>query len=348
MKALKLWIASAALLAVSGHAAAAPEGLMARVSTPQPVYNGDVNVEVVVSVTNTTRAPLSVLRWELPSSRHDNAMFDVQRDGVAVAYTGRLVKRAAPTPDDYVLIQPGETITTTVELTSAYDLTRSGTYTVAFSSKGARDGGANLKSEAAYVWLQSRSGRGAVPPAAEMTAAAGTGPAAAPTYTSCSAGQQTDLVTATAGALNYANAALAYMNGARSATQRFTKWFGPGSRGSWNTIKTNFTKISDAFANQQLQYDCSCTDAGVYAYVYANQPYKIYLCPVFWSTAQLGTDSKAGTLIHEMSHFTVVAGTQDFAYGQTAAGNLAISNPANAIRNADNHEYFAENTPVLP
>jgi peptidyl-Lys metalloendopeptidase len=94
--------------------------------------------------------------------------------------------------------------------------------------------------------------------------------------------------------------------------------------------------------------DCSCTDAGVYAYVFANQPYKIYACPVFWTAPALGTDSKAGTMIHEMSHFTVVAGTQDFVYGQSGAAALAISNPANALRNADNHEYFAENTPVLP
>ena len=61
-----------------------------------------------------------------------------------------------------------------------------------------------------------------------------------------------------------------------------------------------------------------------------------------------GTDSKAGTLIHEMSHFTVVAGTDDHAYGQTAARNLAKSNPKLAVDNADSHEYFAENTPNLP
>jgi peptidyl-Lys metalloendopeptidase len=58
-----------------------------------------------------------------------------------------------------------------------------------------------------------------------------------------------------------------------------------------------------------------------------------------------GTDSKGGTLVHEMSHFTVVAGTDDWAYGQAAAGALAGSNPDRAIDNADSHEYFGENTP---
>jgi len=38
----------------------------------------------------------------------------------------------------------------------------------------------------------------------------------------------------------------------------------------------------------------------------------------------------------------VVAGTQDYQYGQTACKSLAISNPKKAIHNADSHEYFAE------
>jgi peptidyl-Lys metalloendopeptidase len=61
-----------------------------------------------------------------------------------------------------------------------------------------------------------------------------------------------------------------------------------------------------------------------------------------------GTDSKGGTLVHEMSHFTVVAGTDDLAYGQQAAAQLAISDPNKAINNADSHEYFGENTPTQP
>ncbi len=56
----------------------------------------------------------------------------------------------------------------------------------------------------------------------------------------------------------------------------------------------------------------------------------------------LGRDSKAGTLIHEISHFNVVAGTGDIVYGASGAHNLAVTSPNQAIRNADNHEYFAE------
>ena len=49
----------------------------------------------------------------------------------------------------------------------------------------------------------------------------------------------------------------------------------------------------------------------------------------------------------QSSHFTANAGTQDYVYGQTSAKSLAKSNPSEAIENADNHEYFAENNPSL-
>ena len=51
-------------------------------------------------------------------------------------------------------------------------------------------------------------------------------------------------------------------------------------------------------------------------------------------------------MIHELSHFDVLGNTDDIVYGKTGAKNLAISNPASAVKNADNHEYFSENTPA--
>ncbi|MBF0274912.1 MAG: hypothetical protein HQK84_06745, partial [Nitrospinae bacterium] len=76
-------------------------------------------------------------------------------------------------------------------------------------------------------------------------------------------------------------------------------------------------------------------------------PYLIYLCGAGLSAPASGTDSKPGTIIHELSHFTVIGGTDDHAYGQSGAQSLATSNPSNAILNADSYEYFAENTPAL-
>jgi peptidyl-Lys metalloendopeptidase len=71
----------------------------------------------------------------------------------------------------------------------------------------------------------------------------------------------------------------------------------------------------------------------------------MWLCNAFWNAPATGTDSKAGTIVHESSHWTAAGGTGDYAYGQSAAKSLATSNPNNAVMNADSHEYFAENTP---
>ena len=167
------------------------------------------------------------------------------------------------------------------------------------------------------------------------------------TFNACTTTRQSQLVTARNEAKTYASNAENYLL-ANTLNSRYTTWFGVFSSTRYNTVRNNFTAISNAMDNASVRFDCTCTQTNVYAYVYPNQPYNIYLCGAFWNAPMTGTDSKAGTLIHEMSHFNVVAATDDLAYGQTAARNLAISNPDGAVRNADSHEYFAENTPPLP
>jgi hypothetical protein len=38
-------------------------------------------------------------------------------------------------------------------------------------------------------------------------------------------------------------------------------------------------------------------------------------------------DDKGGTVIHEMSHFTVVGGTDDVTYGESSCRDLADTDP---------------------
>jgi peptidyl-Lys metalloendopeptidase len=59
------------------------------------------------------------------------------------------------------------------------------------------------------------------------------------------------------------------------------------------------------------------------------------------------TIAQAGTLVHESSHFDVIAGTDDVVYGESACQKLAVKDPDTAITNADSHEFFAENDPPL-
>jgi hypothetical protein len=165
-------------------------------------------------------------------------------------------------------------------------------------------------------------------------------------FVACSVDRQSLIAQARIDAISYSTNAKSYLN-ANTLDTRYTTWFGVFSTTRYSTVNNHFNAITSAFVNATITYDCGCTQ-NYYAYVYPDRPYEIHLCNVFWQAPATGTDSKAGTLIHEMSHFFVVASTDDWAYGQTNARNLAISDPNKAVDNADSHEYFSENTPHLP
>lgn len=349
------WLAGVALITLVAAApvrAAVTAGIDVRLSTTTPVVRGDADVIVRVTITNTNRNPVIVHPWQLPSSSLDGSLFEVTRDGKPVAYTGPLVKRGAPGPREVLRLDAGASLTYDVELTSAYDLSENGRYDIVYRSRGTASGYATpvLQSDTLYVWLEGRT-PAPVASAAPAAAAAAAATAGSLSYSgNCSASQKTTLQQALTTATTYANNALAYLttNTPSTARKRYIKWFGTVNTTNWNVARNHYTAIRDAFTTKAVVLDCSCKQAGVYAYVYPTQPYKIYVCNAFWSAPLSGTDSKGGTLVHEMSHFNVVAATDDWAYGQTAAANLATSNPAKALDNADSHEYFAENTPVLP
>lgn len=341
-RSIRWGLAGLLVVATTALSAAPRNDLDVRLSVATPVLRGDVDVLVTVTVTNTARHPVQVLSWQLPSDEAEGVLFKISRDGEAVRYTGALVKRAAPQAADHVRLEPGASLTYEVELSATYDLSRSGRYVVEYASRGAHGADKSaLQSQPLYLWLEGRSGKSSTP-AAPQPALAST------SYSRCSASQMAALPAAVAAASSYATTALSYLGGTPSATTRYTTWFGTFSTGGWDTAKTHFTNIKAAFDSQPLVLDCGCKKKTTYAYVFSNQPYKIYLCGAFWTAPVTGTDSRAGTLIHEMSHFDVVAATNDWAYGQTAAKALALSNPAQALNNADSHEYFAENTPSQP
>ena len=334
------WVLCAVAGAAVSVQAAPLSKLDVRLSVATPVLRGDVDVLVDVTVTNPTRHAVAVPESTLPTGDPEAKLFTITRDGVAVAYRGAIVKRAAAQPNEMVLLQPGASLSYQVELTGAYDLSQDGRYSIEYVGL-AKHGGAGANTAPMYLWLEGRSAKG--PPAPPPP------PGGSLSFSgACSATQQSAIATAVQGALSYSNAAVSYLSAKPAATVRYSTWFGSTYPTGWPLAKSHYVAEADAFANKPITVDCKCKKSNIYAYVYPDQPYKIYVCGAFWAAPATGTDSKAGTLVHEMSHFTVVAGTDDWAYGQTAAKALAISDPAKALDNADSHEYFAENTPPLP
>jgi peptidyl-Lys metalloendopeptidase len=300
-----------------------------------------------------------VLKWQTPFFGIEGNLFEVYRGGERVPYTGMYAKRPAPQADDYMTFAPGESKRIVIDLSDNYDMSTSGQYQVKFDSilqdadvggrTMAKAGGgfAQLESSQIVLWVDG-SDTFMEPDTQAKKAGAGetvfgVKAAPAPTFESCTTTQQSGVVSAFASAKTYAAGAKAYFP--NNHTARYTTWFGTDIASRYNTVQNHYNAIDSAYQTKGFTFNCGCKKK-YYAYVYPNDAYRIYLCSVFWQAPNVGTDSRAGTLIHETSHFTVVAGTNDWVYGQSAAKNLAITDPAKAIDNADNHEYFGENNPA--
>ncbi|MEW5941888.1 MAG: M35 family metallo-endopeptidase [Chloroflexota bacterium] len=344
--ALTLVLAATAFFGASGANAAPGGQISVRISADKTAFTAGESALVNVTVSNTGRRPAKTLKWHTPYDDVEDSLFTVTRDGQPVAYLGAHYKHAAPTRADYVTLQPGESFTRAVDLGAYYDLSASGNYSIRydvsawnlFSEKGNAFRTESLASNKLDLAIEGRPN----PAPAAITPDAVSGSTA---FNKCNGSQQSALVSARNQASVYAADALAYLT-VGTVGPRFSAWFGVYDPGRYTAAKYHFQTISEAMDTAPVTFDCSCKKKNVYAYVYANQPYTIYLCNVFWSAPLAGTDSKGGTLIHEMSHFNIVAATNDYAYGQGAAMNLAITDPNLALDNADNHEYFAENNPA--
>ncbi len=322
----------------------------------------DGQVVVDLAFTNTGDTPLSVVRWFMPDGEPEGDLFLLTRNGEAVAYLGPIIKRPAPTVHDMITLAPGESISRSADLSELYDLTESGVYAIRYGAASAQMFGraaaqAQLKrgvpmdadEGVATVFSNETSAYLAGRRSALLDIATGSTALTKSVSFSgrCSVAEENTIASAVGAAQTMTNGSVSYLNGTPAATSRYTTWFGTFSSANWNEVKGHFTNIKSALDTQPLVFDCKCNKS-YYAYVFPTKPYQIFLCRAFWTAPLTGTDSKGGTIIHEMSHFNVVAGTSDYAYGQTAAKALAISNPAQARFNADSHEYFAENTPLLP
>lgn len=312
------------------------------------------------SMTNRGEETVLVLRWETPVDGLSTSLFAVEHEGVQVPYMDKIVHWAHPTVKDFIAIAPGETLSAVVDIGASYAMVDAGEYTVRFDGEltymlasDSRKGAAELEDlgavslDADSIVLRS-GGRDASyyaslgalrAPAIELTRAV--------SYANCSSSQSSQLPAAHSQAQSYAGNANSYFN-AGTVSARFTTWFGAYTSSRYATAKDHFNKINNVLQNLNTTYDCYCTpsSASAFAYVYPSQPYIIHLCNAFWAANVSGTDSRGGTIIHEQSHFTLNGGTQDYAYGHTNAKRLATSQPKKAVMNADNHEYFAENTPA--
>ncbi|KAM5544362.1 hypothetical protein V8D89_002022 [Ganoderma adspersum] len=341
-------------LAATAAAAQAAPGLSLKVSGPDAV-NGVENLKVITTLVNIGDETLKLLN-DPRSTLHTfptNAFAITTNDGASPAFTGVKVKYSPANaatmtdPSVFTVLAPGESVSLTHDLSSAYNFTSTGhsKYTIEASNPfhlvNADNDVSTLRADAQPHVVTLTGGKLAVARPAALTERA--------QFHGCSSSQQAALKTAAPYANRYAASALAYLqqHASSPATPRYKARFGTYSRARHALVQTHFAHIA-AHDYAGFTYDCTCTDPGTYAMVDPGELDTVYLCGAFWDAPTTGTDSQAGTLIHEASHFTANGGTDDYVYGQDGAESLAKSDPGEAVMNADSHEYFAENHPALP
>lgn len=335
---------------LSAAVASAAPGLSLSLSGADSVVDVE-NLSVSATLTNTGDTTMKILKdpssilsptFSTNTFAIDSASGSPSFVGVKVKYNPFYVVKKNR-EESFIVLSPGEAVTVDHALANAYNFTRSGetSYTIAPSTLFYYiDTDTNelmtLNAETTQKHTVELSGTLAIA-RRELKKRI--------TYDNCSTSEQSTLVSAAAAAQVYAEEAQAYLDKNTSSTTRYTTWFGTYNSSRHAEVLSHFSNMLDhPYAN--YTYDCGCTEEA-YAYVYADDFGIIHLCVDFWDAPLTGTDSMGGTLIHESSHFTIIAGTEDYVYGQTGAESLAESNPDEAIFNADSHEYFAENNPSL-
>ncbi|KAG6894865.1 hypothetical protein C0992_004261 [Termitomyces sp. T32_za158] len=306
----------------------------------EPAVTDIDKLVVNTTVTNTGDEIITLLNHpESPLNKLPANQFTItDATGSSPAFIGVKAKYVPATAiavgkDAVTVLAPGQSVEIEHKLSEAYAFDKEGEYKIVSNNQFYL---VNVKKEAATInatvntYTTTLTGKLSTDRFTQVKRA---------TYYGCSSSEQSSLVSAASGAQSYAANAYSYLYSHTSSTSRFDTWFGTYASSRHSVVLSHFDNISNNnFAS--FNYDCTCTDSGVYAYVYPDDFGYIYLCGAFWN-------APSGTLVHESSHFTLNGGTDDYVYGQSGAQSLAISNPNQAIFNADNHEYFAENNPAL-
>lgn len=171
----------------------------------------------------------------------------------------------------------------------------------------------------------------------------------------CTKDQQSDIEKARLNAFDALSAATVQITPQNGA---YRTWFG-----SWDAARAKFVRntiaaLKNHIRTSKITYVCeaagsgSC-DGGTYAFVYPNDSSTIYLCAPYFELPQLSdatflevfnSGTRAGTIIHEMSHYADVGGTSDHCYNRDICSDYARRSPNGAAHNADSFQYFSEDT----
>jgi len=323
-----------------------------------------------INVINIYDQPITLNVWDSPLDKNDDVfradLFNIaDANGNAPTYIG-IRERKLPTLSSFITLQPNQQVQTSLDLTKGYWFPAVGDYKLsldtmvrvrfgeideeglpALSTFEWQPMTSNLvkvqvpKVLSAPYWLQANSSE-------LLGSSDGLLGGPNPIRANCNSGTQVNQITTSgSNAIRATQQGLSYLpSGNCQAKTGYLTWFGSCDNNRYTRVRNC---LSNTISSLQANYpvDCagsSCT-SNTYAYVFpSDSTHTVYVCAVFWRvpTNNCVMDSQPGTLIHEHTHFNNVCQTGDVTYGQQNCKNLANSNPAQAVNNADNYCFYTD------
>ena len=348
-----LWL-STLLLAVLSFNAVKGGPFTVTISTPRVQEMGeDVTCQAVI--TNNHDEDYYLLKRNTPLEKIRSHIFNVKEGrNTLVKYDGFFCKRAQPTEEEYVLV-PGKTsVSSKVVMSDAYSFDSPSVYSVQLDTQvlyskslSAAPLSQPLSSNTRHFFLANTGKapkltepevirRNKKPSPLANTQGAGL---AEPTF---SGGWPESEKTNTKEVYHTADDKIYDSYPAVGDNAHYREWFGAADSGRITTVKDVYLDMWIALGSTVFDfvyYGSSCK-SNWFAYTCFDCRY-ISFCNVYFSSPDTGINSKMGTIIHELSH--ALERIEDIQYGTTNCRNLASTNPAEAIKNADSYEYFSEN-----
>jgi hypothetical protein len=316
----------------------APEAIGCTI-TRLPSQPGSIVLELALQ--NNHDFEIRIPRTEIVTDTLMRRMFSVARNGDQLQFHGPIGLYRVSSDADLVTLRPGETVRGQRKLNRDYDLNRRGPYEVTLAHKYLTMTSGSIEElhvqPIACNQLTVTVTEPALPPAIEEHVSG------LSEFADCSASQESVTLLAESYARTSGYWGLVFEFPRGAASNLYVRWFGTHDSDRADTVEENMDEVHDALANgisDGDDYECEDEEEcdGAVAFVVQPIPQVVHLCPTFFTLPLTGRFSKAETIIHELSHWH--GSTDDNASGVSASLSLAISDPDDAVDNADSYAFF--------
>ncbi|EXF79751.1 metalloproteinase [Colletotrichum fioriniae PJ7] len=315
------------------------------------------NSELKASITNTGSTPLRVLKAGsiLDGSPVEKAQFStssVDGTGVSkVAFTGvRVYVHDADLPDSaFQTIEAGEVVKVQWDAAQVHDLSSGGDFNISStgSLRYAEEGSNKIAGQVVFD-------SGVLQATVDGTQAASVHAAFHESLNAKRVTIQSDCTgtkkTAVTAALSKAKTYVTNAQTAANAGTRLQQYFKSTSSSTKSTVAGVFGKAATLLGSTSSGAGLYCTDVGnfcsdgVVAYAQPGSGGYIVVCDYFFqfpaSTTSCRATDQPYVLVHESTHLTEVAGTDDVCYGYE--GCVDSLSTSQALNNADSFAMYSQ------